>query len=573
MDPWSLLRHPTEYPVSTRNLVTIVHPALGGLDVSTDPSVLDPNFLTAADNIEFLEAGQRRKRLGTIQYSPSSSFAGTFSSTGGVMISSATNVRALTDAWVYTSLNVLRQRYVAVAGASVFKSNGQGIWEVITAGSSFGSNTNLQTNITMAGSHAVISDGIAAPVAFSPTSTSLVYPSTGAATVFPTFEEASYHISRLFYTGLSSSVDRVSYTGASNIFDSTGIDTGNLDFGVGDGDRVIGLSKPFYGNLYIFKGPHYGSIHELSGQTPLTFATKQIASGAPAVSHRGIVTTPTDIYWISQFGIHSLQTTVKYGNVESAYLSLPIQKMWRLNTISRTDLVNAAGFWDPKNSVVGWVVKLSGATRRLAVLLYNYALSDPSPGGKKFWSIKKYPYGINTIVPVLVSSDFPSAQYSTGDMTHLLGSDQGLAYFGDYAKFEDDGSAVTMIAQTPLITRFRIDEHNVVPETQEKIFEGVVTYYNPIGTVSTATATLIGTVDSRSHQVSVGIGQSGALFDSALFDVDVFGGLGVGFRENIINDRGRGIILNWTNSDVGSGVELFGYAIRFAPGEAEAKEI
>ena len=556
----------------SRNLVTIVHPALGGLDVSTDPSVLDPNFLTAADNVEYLEAGQRRKRLGTIQYSVSSSHAGTFNSTGGVMISSATNVRALSDVWIYTSLNVQRQRYASVAGASIFKSNGQGIWEPLTVSSSFGSNSNLKTYITMAGSRAVISDGIAAPVAYNPTTTTLEYPSTGALTTFPVFEDASYHISRMFFTGLSSAVDRVSYSGASNIFDTTGTDSGNLDFAVGDGDRVIGLSKPFYGNLYIFKGPHYGSIHELSGQTPLTFATKQVASGTPAVSHGGIITTPTDIYWISQFGVHSLQTTVKFGNVESAFLSLPIQKLWRTNVIKRTDLENARGFWDPKNSIVGWVITFTGDTIRKVAICYNYALSDPSPGGKKFWSLKRYPYGINQVTPILVSSNMPSSQYSTGDTTHMVASNQGLAYLGDYPTFADDLTAVTMQVQTPLISRFRIDEHNVVPETQEKSFAGVVTFFNPIGTVSTAISTLIGTVDGRAQQLNLNIGQSGALFDFAHFDVDVFGGLGVQYIESILEERGRSLILNWSNNDVNSGMELFGYGIRFYPAESEAKE-
>mgnify|MGYP003575810495 FL=1 len=53
--------------MASRYTAFTVHPALGGLDVSIDPSVLDPNFLTAATNIQYLEGAQRKKRVGFIQ--------------------------------------------------------------------------------------------------------------------------------------------------------------------------------------------------------------------------------------------------------------------------------------------------------------------------------------------------------------------------------------------------------------------------------------------------------------------------------------------------------------------------
>ena len=267
---------------------------------------------------------------------------------------------------------------------------------------------------------------------------------------------------------------------------------------------MIGLSKPFYGGLYVFKGPHYGSIHQIVGQDTFTFTLSQIAAGAPAVSHQGIVTTPTDVYWISQFGIHSLQTTVKYGNVETAFLSLPIQTLWRLNQISRTDLINAKGFWDPRRSIVGWLVTVAGATRRQLVLCYNYALSDPTPGGKKFWSIHKYTdWGLTAATPVVISSNLPSAQYSTGDIVKMFGSDQGLTYFGDYPRFQDDGAAFDAAITTPLISRFRTDG-GVIPETQEKSFYGVVTYFVRQGATSTCTlrATVDGYIQARTFQMA-----------------------------------------------------------------------
>src|SRR3972149_6998557 len=128
----------------TRNSVMTIHPALGGLDIASDATVLDPNFLTVADNIEYLEGGQRKKRSGVIQYSPTTSYSGTYAN---VMVSSGANVRALADMWSYGASLTGTQRLLSVTSASIFRSTGDGSWTAVTTASSFGSTGNLKTNI------------------------------------------------------------------------------------------------------------------------------------------------------------------------------------------------------------------------------------------------------------------------------------------------------------------------------------------------------------------------------------------------------------------------------------------
>ena len=232
-------------------------------------------------------------------------------------------------------------------------------------------------------------------------STTLVAATTGA--LWPIFEHSVYHLNRLWVGGVSTAPHEVQYMADGNIFDSTGIDTGRFVFDSGDGDRVIGISKPFFENLMIFKGPQYGSIHRLEGKTPTTFARSKLTVGAPVLNHRGIITTPTDIYWISQYGVHSLQTTLRFGDFEQGFLSLPIQKLWRDGLIDLNALFYAAGFWNPTRNIIGWLVPITtsfpfgapGAEWALqAALVYNYALSDPAPGGKKYWSIWTFPFAM-----------------------------------------------------------------------------------------------------------------------------------------------------------------------------------
>ena len=489
--------------MTTKNTQFTQHPALGGLDVSSDPTVLDPNFLTNADNIEYREGGQRKKRPGFRVYSTNSTSTGA----NVPMVSSTSAVRAIMDQWHYGASLTPTQTYVAVTGASIFASTGDGLWHPITVSSSFGSNDNRRTHITLAGDVAVISDGQTQPVAYDGlalTSSTLSTPSTGSN--WPVFEGTSYHLNRLFYTGVSTAPSLLAYTAANNIFDSTGTDTGSFTVNSGDGDRVIGLSKPFYGSLYIFKGPQKGSVFQLSGATPSAFALAQVGYGAPPLNSRGIVTTPTDIYWLSQYGVHSLETTVKFGNVEQAFLSLPIQRLWRDRVLKRTLLSNAWGFWHPQRNIVGWCVTPEGETSQHWLLCYNYALSDPKPGGKKFWSIWKLSgFGAASGAVMLVGALDPN---HNGDPHLYLGGEAtGLVYEGDQESALNDAlAAYTAKITTPTLTRFETPKGKI-PETQEKGFVGIVTYFAPHGSVS---ANLNVTVDRRVQSTTISLTGGGA---------------------------------------------------------------
>ncbi len=487
--------------MTTRNTTYTVHPALGGLDISSDPTVLDPNFLTVADNIEYREGGQRKKRPGFAIYSTNS----TSLSAAVPMVSSTSSVRAIEDMWRYGGSLTPTQAYVAVTGASVFASTGNGLWSALTASSSFGTDSNRNTNIVLAGDYAVISDGVSQPVAYdglAVTSTTLVQPSTGSN--WPIFTAAAYHLNRMFYHGVSTAPSRVGYTAANNIFDSTGTDTGSFTVNAGDGDRVMAVSKPFYGSIYIFKGPQKGSVFQLSGTDPSSFAMAQVGYGAPVLNSKALVTTPTDVFWLSQFGVHSLETTVKFGNVEQAFLSLPIQRLWRDGILKRSDLTNSWGFWHPLRNIVGWAVTPAGGTSPTWLLCYNYALSDPKPGGKKYWSVWKLS-GMSAVsgAVMLMSALSPSR---AGDPLLWLGGNSGLVYFGDQeSALNDAGMPYTAKITTPTITRFET-QGGRIPETREKGFVGVVTYFNSKGAYS---ANLSVTIDRRIQNYTIDLAGAG----------------------------------------------------------------
>lgn len=490
--------------MSSREVSFTVHPALGGLDISTDPTVLDAGFLTIADNIEYKEGGQRKKRPGFRVYSTSMTTNPNSTAAGSIMVSTGASVRAVADYWRYGATLTPIQEYVAVTGGSIFTSTGpSGTWKALTTTSSFGVDSNRTTNIVRAGDKVVCSDSVTPPIAYD--GVSLVGPSTGAA--WPIFTASKYHLNRLFYYGLSTAPSQISYTAANNIFDSTGVDTGSFTVNSGDGDQVLGLSQPFFASLYIFKGPQFGSVYQLSGSTPSTFAIAEVATGSPVLNNNAIVTTPTDVYWLSQYGVHSLQTTVKFGNVEEAFLSLPIQRLWRDRIIDRSKLPTAWGFWHPQRNIVGWCVFPNADASQRWILTYNYALSDPKPGGKKFWSIWKLSGVSCPSGGILLVGPADVAHQS--DPNLWLGTTQGVLLNGDQdasdTGLNDLGSAYTATIRTPVLTRFKTDR-SISTETQEKTFSGIVTYFNPKGNY---TATVSAVIDRRSQSSTINLQGAG----------------------------------------------------------------
>jgi len=562
--------------MSTRNLILTVRPALGGLNISGDPSSIDPNELVIADNITYLESGQRKRRSGMLQYSPSSSSAG---SSTNAMVSSSSNVRALADTWSYSTgtMNPV-QRLVAVTGASIFRSTGNGLWTAVTGTSSFGVNSNLQTNIMLGQDHAVISDGRTQPIAYNLTATTLVSPTTGAN--WPIFESATFHQTRMVMTGISTAPSDIRVTAAGNIFDSTGVDAVTLPIDPGDGDRVIGTSQTFFRNLYVFKGPQFGSVHEISGNTSTAYTKNRITSGAPAHSQQGIITTPTDVYWISHYGVHSLQTTIKYGDVEQGFLSLPIQDLWRKRIITLEDIPNAKGFWNASRNVIGWIITpngVTGAGARYWAIVYNYALSDPTPGGRKFWSLWKISrqaganFGLTATA--LILNPAGGFQPTTIGEPHLyFGADNGMVYQGDYQYFDDDGQPYPVQIQTPYITRFKTP-FGTVPESQEKQWTGITTYYAVPDSQTPSSMTYSVISDNRNAGTGSLTGsQAGGVLGSFILGTGILGGINFLYEESIIEGRGRGIQITWTNSLLDQDFEHLGYSVRFAAAEAEAME-
>ena len=155
-----------------------------------------------------------------------------------------------------------------------------------------------------------------------------------------------------------------------------------------DGQRATGLGPSFHGDLVIYKGQ---GIYRITGTSPLNFALDQIHAGViGCVSHRTIKNVGNDQYFVSKFGVHSLVTTQRFGDLERAFLSRDIRGFWDANVIqtSLDQLADAAHDerQDRYRVLLPTVLDTAGEFNRVATL--HYALrSEEFPAGE--WSIQK----------------------------------------------------------------------------------------------------------------------------------------------------------------------------------------
>lgn len=519
----------------------IINPIAGKLEMTIAPALVPMGSYVLADNIEYDAAGSKRKRLGTNR-------AHATAITGSTLA-------AVSEFWRYGTALTGIQKFVACSGTQLVKDDGDGVWDVIQSG--WGT-TSADCNLTIAQGFIVAANDRVddAPLKWDQTTVT-----TLATTSHPKFTACVYHLRRLWTmgersspTGGAANPSRTNYCAAGDITDWVGADAGSLIFDEDDGDRIMGISQPFFNRLYVFKGPNRGSVHEVSGTTVSTFARNKIITGAPCVSHKSIITTPNDVYWVSMFGIHSLQTTQRYGDTTETFLSRPIQSVF--NALNRARLNQTIGFYAPHRNLVGWAVPNGSDTTNTTVLTYNYVRAD--------WSVW-------TFTGLAVASAMLAKHPTTLAPTLYLGGYTGYLYTAEYAtKSDEDGTKAYLCRfRTPLHSRFSDSAH----ELTEKQIHSVVSFVRPSGG---AAAQLLVSVDGRAQSASLDLlagGGADLIGSTFIIGSSVIGqGSAAVYIETPIEDRGRGIQLQWAIAGTAEDMELFGYAIRYAVAETAAGE-
>lgn len=176
---------------------------------------------------------------------------------------------------------------------------------------------------------------------------------------------------RLF-TNDKQNLDRLHYCGSLNPpFQWGGVgDSGSFDIGIGDGDPagISGIAPPFKGDLFVGKRT---KLYRLPSSADLELASIITQSnGIGFLSHQGITAIDQDdIFFVSDRGIHSLNSTNAYGDFTAGYISADIQRTFVEKwSPSRRKFIKAVYF--PELNSAAFAVTES-STYNNALWLYN----------------------------------------------------------------------------------------------------------------------------------------------------------------------------------------------------------
>ena len=147
----------------------------------------------------------------------------------------------------------------------------------------------------------------------------------------PAFQFSTNHRNRVWAAGIDATPHTLHYSSANNAAQWNGTGTsGTLTIGSADGDRITGLVS--VGNdLFVFKGPYYGSIWRVTGSSStgadaFAVSPQPIVRGIGAVWHNTIFKFRNDIGFMwSDGSINCMSNVLNYSGYGEAALSRPIR--------------------------------------------------------------------------------------------------------------------------------------------------------------------------------------------------------------------------------------------------------
>lgn len=330
-----------------------VYPAVGGLETVSIPGAQTQGRLTSGSNFIIDLSGAKRKHPGIARRQDNGS---TVITTG--------NTRGLFDLW-RTSGSVKVQSTLVVTGGKVYADSGDGIYADKTGAFVIASTDNVYMD--------AFSGLLIIGFDVNPGTGPLKYNGTTLAALGgtpPNFKYPRVWQGRLWGAGRSTNPDVLYASVIDNPEDWTlasGAQSINIDIGDQDPIGITALFPGLFGRMVVAKRR---SLYEI---TPVssTFAVNQLVAGIGCVSHNAVAAADNDIYFVSERGVHSLLMTDKFGQLETAFLSYPIQNFFQ-DYIDFRRAGNMRAIYVPEINCYLLAATLKGSYRNDIVLGYNF---------------------------------------------------------------------------------------------------------------------------------------------------------------------------------------------------------
>lgn len=327
-----------------------VFPANGGLNSAANPSIIDQTQMSYSNNIFYGVDQIRKTRPGRKLFSA----AGT----------ETTNMKYLFDFWRYNSISGSQSNQVIRIINGKFQVDANAIGSFVDYTNSFTINPTDNITSDVFSGLLILAFKNRYPLMWNGRVLSLLEGSPRQGSIYRT------HANQGFLSGIPGDPHAIDVSYPDDPLTWTG--TGTETIRINDGDRdpvgVTSLFPSFYGDLYVGK---WESIYRLQYDYNLEiFTVALMLSGIGCVSHNSVVAVQNDVLFVSDRGVHSLMTTQKYGDVESQFLSAPIQDVFK-KEIDFTRSEEMQGVYIPDFNTYALTVPIRGYSGNRDMLMLN----------------------------------------------------------------------------------------------------------------------------------------------------------------------------------------------------------
>lgn len=514
----------------------------GGLNTSLDESIIPNNQLVIADNIIFNFRESKKKREG-INYDWDS---GT---------SSNSSIIGLKDFWYYSSgKNQVRLAVTDDTNGTIY------------------SYTSIGTRSTLSYDTAATTFNAPEAVGFTSINNTLIITATGTANTPlkyagtgnledlggspPNGSICQMHQGRIWMND-KTDPDRLHYSTTYNPEEWNGTgDSGAIDIGQGDNDPegITAIFPTFKGELFVAKKT---KLYRVSGTAPENYSVSRVTDGLGCVGQRTVASIDSeDVFFISERGVHSLRTTIEFGDLKSVYISRDIQKDFNEDwSKTRQEQLQAA--YIPEQNLYAVAVTDTEESATVNKVIWLYKLAEPGQASfEGAWF--RWP-GVECEALALFRDSDKQRLY--------LGSSTGRV-----AKTFDGTDTDTNESGTPVAIQMRVKTGRIFPDKNiytVKAFKRFGLIYKPVGTHEVTVKVQID--DYPTQSLSFSESNPGDLLgiDFTLGSSVLGSTLPLAPASVTIDGYGRGFSIDITQSGTAEELEIQGFTMEYESAETK----